>query len=402
MKYDFTSIIDRHDMDAIAVDSWGEIPGMAPNVPDEGFDRIPMWVADMNFATVPTVQEHIIERAKHPMFGYFHPRAEYFDRIIEWQSRRNGVEGLLPEHIGYENGVLGGVVSTLRAYVQPGDAVLVHSPTYIGFTKSIEAAGYRIVHSQLKLDDQGIWRMDFEDMEHKLEQNRIHAAVFCSPHNPCGRVWERWELERAMEVYAANDCLVISDEIWSDIIMPGHKHIPTQSVSADARERTMAFYAPSKTFSLAGLIGSYHIIYNTYLRDRVVRQSEVSHYNDCNVLSLHALLGAYSPAGEEWADEMCRVIDANHEYACNFIRDNFKGVRVMRPEGTYMLYLDCADWCRKHGVTIRELQERGIRAGVIWQDGEAFMLKDTIRMNLALPHSLLEEAMQRLKEKAFV
>ena len=161
MKYDFTSLIDRHGMDAIAVDSWGEIPGMAPNAPDEGFDRIPMWVADMNFATVPTVQEYIIQRAQHPMFGYFNPRDEYFDRIIEWQTRRNGVEGLLPEHIGYENGVLGGVVSTLRAYVQPGDAVLVHSPTYIGFTKSIEAVGYRIVHSPLKLDDQGVWRMDF-------------------------------------------------------------------------------------------------------------------------------------------------------------------------------------------------------------------------------------------------
>lgn len=156
MKYDFTSLIDRHGMDAIAVDSWGEIPGMAPNAPDEGFDRIPMWVADMNFATVPTVQEYIIQRAQHPMFGYFNPRDEYFDRIIEWQTRRNGVEGLLPEHIGYENGVLGGVVSTLRAYVQPGDAVLVHSPTYIGFTKSIEAAGYRIVHSPLKLDDRSI------------------------------------------------------------------------------------------------------------------------------------------------------------------------------------------------------------------------------------------------------
>lgn len=132
MKYDFSSLIDRHGMDSIAVDSWGEIPGMAPNAPDEGFDRIPMWVADMNFATVPTVREHIIQRAQHPMFGYFNPRPEYFDRIIEWQSRRNGVECLRPEHIGYENGVLGGVVSTLRAYVQPGDAVLVHSPTYIG------------------------------------------------------------------------------------------------------------------------------------------------------------------------------------------------------------------------------------------------------------------------------
>ena len=269
MKYDFSSLIDRHGMDSIAVDSWGEIPGMAPNAPDEGFDRIPMWVADMNFATVPTVQEHIIQRAQHPMFGYFNPRPEYFDRIIEWQGRRNGVECLRPEHIGYENGVLGGVVSTLRAYVQPGDAVLVHSPTYIGFTKAIEAAGYRIVHSPLKLDDQGVWRMDFEDMERKLAQNHIHAAVFCSPHNPCGRVWERDEIEHAMDIYRQHDCVVISDEIWSDIILPGHKHIPTQSVSEDARMRTVALYAPSKTFNLAGLVGSYHIIYNETLRDRI-------------------------------------------------------------------------------------------------------------------------------------
>ena len=300
MKYDFSSLIDRHGMDSIAVDSWGEIPGMAPNAPDEGFDRIPMWVADMNFATVPTVQEHIIQRAQHPMFGYFNPRSEYFDRIIEWQSRRNGVEGLRPEHIGYENGVLGGVVSTLRAYVQPGDAVLVHSPTYIGFTKSIEAAGYRIVHSPLKLDDQGVWRMDFEDMERKLAQNHIHAAVFCSPHNPCGRVWERDEIERAMDVYCQHDCVVISDEIWSDIILPGHKHIPTQSVSEDARMRTVALYAPSKTFNLAGLVGSYHIIYNETLRDRVCAVSNKTHYNEMNVLSMHALIGAYQPQGYEW------------------------------------------------------------------------------------------------------
>ena len=129
MKYDFDEIVPRRGTNAIKWDM------------DTDPEVLPMWVADMNFATVPTVREHIIQRAQHPMFGYFNPRPEYFDRIIEWQSRRNGVEGLAPEHIGYENGVLGGVVSTLRAYVQPGDAVLVHSPTYIGFTKSIEAAG---------------------------------------------------------------------------------------------------------------------------------------------------------------------------------------------------------------------------------------------------------------------
>ena len=155
MKYDFSSLIDRHGMDAIAVDSWGEIPGMAPNAPDEGFDRIPMWVADMNFATVPTVQEYIIKRAQHPMFGYFNPRPEYFDRIIEWQSRRNGVEDLAPEHIGYENGVLGGVVSTLRAYVQPGDAVAWSTALPTSALPSHRGRGLSYVHSPLKLGRPG-------------------------------------------------------------------------------------------------------------------------------------------------------------------------------------------------------------------------------------------------------
>ena len=401
MKYDFSSLIDRHGMDSIAVDSWGEIPGMAPNAPDEGFDRIPMWVADMNFATVPTVQEHIIQRAQHPMFGYFNPRPEYFDRIIEWQSRRNDVEGLALKHIGYENGVLGGVVSTLRAYVQPGDAVLVHSPTYIGFTKSIEAAGYRIVHSPLKLDDQGVWRMDFEDMERKLAQNHIHAVVFCSPHNPCGRVWERWELEKAMEVYRANDCLVISDEIWSDIILNGHKHIPTQSVSEDARSRTVALYAPSKTFNLAGLVGSYHIIYNPYLRDRVRAKSSKPHYNDMNVLSMHALIGAYKPEGYEWVEELRETISGNVNFACDYITQHFEGVSVSKPEGTYMLFLDCTDWCKAHGKTIAEVEKAGWNVGVAWQDGRMFHGPCAIRMNLALPLTRVQEAFERLDKYVF-
>lgn len=215
MTYDFTSIMDRHGKDSIAVDALGEMPGMAPEPPKEGFDAIPMWVADMNFPTVPTIPEAIIERAKHPAYGYFSPTDEYFDSIIRWQATRNGVAGLTSESIGYENGVLGGVVSAITAFAAPGDAVLLHSPTYIGFTSCIENNGYHIVHSPLKLDAQGVWRMDFEDMHRKLKEHNIHVAVFCSPHNPCGRVWERWEIEQAMDVYKRNDCMVISDEIWS-------------------------------------------------------------------------------------------------------------------------------------------------------------------------------------------
>ena len=398
MKYDFTTVLDRHGRDSEAFD---KIP-FAGVRPDEGFDVIPMWVADMSFPCAPSVMNAIYKRMEMPNFGYFELPKEYFDCIIDWQSRRNGVEGLRPEHIGYENGVLGGVSSAVQAFSAPGDKILVHSPTYVGFTHTMDDTGRIIIHSELKRDENGIWRMNYDDMDRKLKENNIHLAIFCSPHNPCGRVWERWEIERAMEVYAANDCVVISDEIWSDIIMPGHRHIPTQSVSEDARNRVIAFYAPSKTFSLAGLVGSYHIIYNKYLRDRVVRQSAMTHYNDLNVLSVRALTGAFCREGEEWAEEMISVIDENIGYACKFISENFPGVSFMRPQGTYMLFLDCGEFCRAKGITITELQHRGIRCGVIWQNGEAFIYPNSIRMNLALPKSRLIEAMDRLKKYVFI
>ena len=234
MKYDFTSIMKRNGMDALAVDSLGHNP-MAPTPPKEGFDFIPMWVADMNFPTVPTITEAIIRRAQHPAFGYFAPRKEYFDSIIQWHKDRNGVEGLTPECIGYENGVLGGVISALNVFCSKGDNVLLNSPTYIGFTNCLTNNGYHMVLSPLVKDEKNVWRMDFEDMEKKIVENKIHAAIFCSPYNPCGRVWERWEIEKAMELYKKYDVMVVSDEIWSDIILEGYKHIPTQSVSEDAK-----------------------------------------------------------------------------------------------------------------------------------------------------------------------
>ncbi len=399
MKYDFTSHLERHGMDAIAVDALGT--GFAPDAPEEGFDAIPMWVADMNFPTVPTVTEAIIERAKHPAFGYFNPTDDYFNSIISWQEQRNAVTGLSKECIGYENGVLGGVVSTLQSFMNPGDKVLLHSPTYIGFTMSLKNNGFEIVHSPLVKDEAGVWRMDYEDMEKKLAENDIHAVVFCSPHNPCGRVWEREEIERAMELYAKYDCVVVSDEIWSDLILPGHKHIPTQSVSADARKRTVALYAPSKTFNLAGLVGSYHIIYDKYLRDRVTARSSKCHYNELNVLSMHALVGAYKPEGHEWVDELREVLGKNVDWACGYISEHFDGVSVSKPEGTYMLFVDCTGWCEAHGHDIEWVEKRLWRVGVAVQDGRMFHGPCHLRMNLALPFSRVQEAFERMDKYVF-
>ncbi len=400
MKFDFTSILDRRGMDAIAVDAVGA-PGSGYPAPREGFDVIPMWVADMNFPVVPTVQEEMIHRAQHPAFGYFSPTEEYFDAIIRWQQSHNAVEGLEAAHIGYENGVLGGVATALSVLCSRGDSVLVHSPTYVGFTGVLTNNGYHIVHSELIQDENGVWRMDFADMERKILENKIHAAIFCSPHNPTGRVWERWEIERAMELYRKHDVTVISDEIWSDLLLDGVTHIPTQSVSQDARNRTVAFYAPSKTFNLAGLVGSYHIIYNRTLKDRMDKESSLGHYNSMNVMSMHALLGAYKPEGYAWVEQLRHVITGNVEFACDYIAKNFPGVQVSRPQGTYMLFLDCAQWCHAHGKTMDELLRAGWDVGVVWQDGRAFHGETHIRMNLALPLSRVQEAFARLDKYVF-
>ncbi len=400
MKYDFTSILDRRGKDAIAIDMVGA-PGSAYPAPRDGFDVIPMWVADMNFPVVPTIQEAMIRRAQHPAFGYFLPQEEYYDAIIRWQERHNGVTGLTKDAIGYENGVLGGVVTALNVLCSRGDKVLLHSPTYVGFTGSLTNNGYDIVHSPLVRDEKGIWRMDFADMEKKIVENHIHAAVFCSPHNPCGRVWERWEVEKAMELFKKHDVMVVSDEIWSDIILTGHQHVPTQSVSEDAKMRTVALYAPSKTFNLAGLVGSYHIIYNKTLRERCDKESSLCHYNSMNVMSMHALLGAYQPEGYEWVEELRQVITGNVDFACDFIEKHFDGVSVSKPQGTYMLFLDCADWLENHGKTMDELLRAGWDVGVIWQDGRAFHGQTHIRMNLALPLSRVQEAFRRLDKYVF-
>lgn len=399
MKYDFVSIIDRQGKDAMAVDVVGKFSGF--ELPQEGFDFIPMWVADMNFATVPTVQKKILERTEHPTFGYFITRDEYYEAIINWQEKRNNVARLTRECIGYENGVLGGVVSALNAFATPGDSILVHSPTYVGFTGSITNAGYKIVLSSLKKDEEGIWRMDYEDMDRKIKKNRIHVAVFCSPHNPTGRVWEREELRKALEVYRKNDCIVICDEIWSDIILNENQHIPMQSLDEDARNRVIALYAPSKTFNLAGLIGSYHIIYNPYLRDRVRACSSKSHYNSMNVLSMYALIGAYSKDGMEWVDELRKVLSQNINYAYDFINKYFEGVELSKPQGTYMLFLDCRKWCEKHHISLEEILKKGHRVGVGWQDGRPFHGEYAIRMNLALPFTKVQEALKRLAEYVF-
>ena len=395
MEFDFTTILDRHGKDSLAAD---KIPFEGVSV-EEGFSSIPMWVADMSFPAGPFIVDAIRKRLEMPNFGYFAPPEEYFEAIIRWHRERKDDSGLTKEAIGYENGVLGGVRSAVCAFSSPGESILVHSPVYVGFTGTLNGLGRRMVFSDLKRDEAGIWRMDYEDMDRKLKENHIHLAIFCYPHNPCGRVWERWEIEKAMALFKKYDVYVVSDEIWSDIILSG-KHIPVQSVSEDAKMRTVAFYAPSKTFNLAGLVGSYHIIRNRYLRDRVRKAGSMSHYNGMNVLSMHALIGAYTAEGGNWVNQMCQVIDQNITMAEKALT-GIHGVRFYRPEGTYMIFPDFREWCEANGKTMDQLEKACWDVGVALQDGRMFHGAWNLRINLAMPSQYVEEAFHRLKQYVF-
>lgn len=393
--YDFETCPKRLGKDALALDSIGT--SWAPGAPKDGFSVIPMWVADMNFLCFPGIQKKVNERLNEPHFGYFMPRDEYYESIINWQKTRNKTTDLKNDFIGYENGVLGGVISALNTLCSRGDNVLLHSPTYIGFTSALGNNGYNMVLSEMKKDSNGIYRMDFEDMEKKIVENNIHAMVFCSPHNPCGRVWEDKELRQLSDLCEKYNLTVISDEIWSDIILSGHTHIPTQSVSSYLHDNTVSLYAPSKTFNLAGMIGSYHIIYNKRLRERVDKESSLSHYNSMNILSMYALLGAYTQEGMNWTDQMCTAIDKNMDTAVSALNE-IKGVEVTKAQGTYMLFPDFSLWCKEHGKTMDELEKACWDKGVALQDGRAFHGEYNLRINLALPQNLVKEAMERLRK----
>ena len=400
MKYDFTTALVRRGHDSAAEDMVGSGAPNAATAPKEGFDYIPMAVADMGFKTCPAIVERIKERLEHPIFGYYRPRQEFFDGILNWQKDRYGVE-LTQDCIGYEHGVHGGNVTALRVLARQGDRILIHTPIYASFLRNLKDLGYNAVCSPLIQDENGVYRMNFEDMEEKIIANKIHVLLFCSPYNPLGRVWERWELEKMMELCKKHDVYVISDEIWADFAFSGHKHIPLPSISEDAKYRTIAMYAPSKTFNLAGLVGSYHVIHNKYLRDRFEREAALTHYNKMNLFSMYAFIGAYSAEGREWVDELVQVIEGNSKYATKYIREHFEGVSVPEAQGTYVIFLDCTEWCKKHGKTLDELIHAGWDVGVGWQDGRGFGGECHIRMNLAQPSHRVEQAFDRLTKYVF-
>ncbi len=399
-KYDFETIVDRSKFNSIGKHYEKFTGGVKIK---EGFSPVNVWIGgDLWFPTAPSLTKAVVERARHPFYNMIQtPCDEYYESIINWHETRYGVRDIKKEYISPHNNLPGVVIAALKALCMPGDGVLLTLPVFNAYFNDLEFAGCKPVLSGLKKDVDEVWRIDLTDMEDKIIKNHVHVAIFSSPHNPTGRVWERWELEAMMELFEKHHVIAIMDETWCDFTLNGHIHTPVQSVSEYARQHTIVNYGLSKPFGSNGLNAAYTIIYNPYLRERVNAATVRTQLDFPSPFAEAAVIGALNPEGAEWLDDARELINKNMNYAYEYVTNRLDGVTTSLPDGTYLLVIDCEEWCKKNDVPMEELVHKGYQYGVIWAAGARNYGEYGIRMCLAHPFSQIEEVFERLEKYVF-
>lgn len=384
MIYNFDKIIERRDTNSVKWDILNEEFGRD--------DVIPMWVADMDFATPPEIAEAIQKRAAHDVYGYTIRPSSYFEAIIYWIKNRHNWD-VKREHIISTPGIVPALAAAVNAFTLPGDKIIIQSPVYQPFYSVIEGNGRNIVINELRLDNDK-YVMDFEDLESKIDKD-VKMLVLCSPHNPVGRVWSYEELKKLGEICYKNNIIIISDEIHSDIIYTGNKHIPLAAISEELAKVTITCMAPSKTFNIAGLSTSYVIISNEKMNEKFSKTLDGLGISIGNVFGVTALEAAYID-GEEWLKQLLKYLEGNRDFMVDFVNNNINGITILKPQGTYLGWLDCRG-LEMDGEKIKEFMiheaKVGLSDGIIFgKVGEGFM-----RINFGCPRLLLEEGLKRIK-----
>lgn len=355
-------------------------------------DVLPFWVADMDFPAPQPVIDELVKRSRHGIFGYTDLKEDYFAAVAHWFSIRHGWQPSR-DSLTVTPGVVFAICTAIRAFTQPGDAVLINQPVYYPFSLSIKDNGRKPVDNTL-VQHEGRYEIDFDDFEQKITANRVKLYLLCSPHNPVGRVWRRDELARLAAICQKHQVTVVADEIHADFVRPGFRHTVFASLSREAAEMTITCTAPSKTFNLAGLQISNIFIENPALRRKFRHELLASGYSQPNALGLFAARAAYVH-GAGWLDELRDYLEQNLSRTKDFLARNLPKVKVIEPEGTYLLWLDFSDY----QLSAAEIDERIIHRCKLWLDsgrifgpsGESFQ-----RLNLACPWSVLKEGLERL------
>jgi len=384
MKYNFDEKHDRSNNQSIKYNNIEEMFGNK--------DVLPMWVADMDFKTAQPIIDALQERVQQGIYGYTAFTDGYYDSFINWVSKRHGWQ-ISKESLVFSPGVVPSLIYSIQALTEPGDGIIIQSPVYGPFRFSIENHGRKVVSNPLKLTD-GVYRMDFEDLKKKIDQG-AKTMILCNPHNPIGKVWLKEDLETLTQILIDKDVTLISDEIHSDLIFKGHKHIPIASLNDEIKSRTITCMAPSKTFNLAGLQSSIIVVSNPDIKAKLVEKFENMDMKHNNCFGQIAFEAAYNE-GEEWLEQVVEYIEANAEYVDGYIKEHIHEIKTYKPEGTYLMWLDCRALGMKQDMLEKFMASHakvGLTSGIFFgEDGEGFM-----RINLATTRETVEKGIHQIE-----
>ncbi len=374
---DFDEIVNRNTPEDI---KYSDIKGIS--------DLIPMWVADMDFRSPVEVRKVLSDISTRGIFGYSEADPSYDKALVDWFKRRYDVE-IDPGTVLKLPGVVLGISLSVRALTEPGDSILIFEPLYGPIAKCIKGNGRKLVISDL-VRTGSRYEIDFEGMQRKIKDNNVKMLVLCNPHNPVGRVWTREELLKIGDICLENDMVIVSDEIHADFVYAGHKHIPVASLSDDLRKITVTCTSPTKTFNLAGIQAANIIIADDSMRRAVDRLSLVTGAYGLNVMGIAATRAAYT-YGEVWLDELLEYLSGNITLVRNRLKDT--KLKVTDIEGTYLMWIDASELCVSDPAEffLDKAHVRLSEGGFFGNSG-----KDFIRMNVACPKSVVNEALDRI------
>ena len=384
MKFDFDTVVNRKNTNAIKYDL-----AKKRGKPE---DAVSLWVADMDFPTAPCIQKAVAEKAAHGIWGYSRPDNRYYDALKKWYKERHNFE-VQNEWVVNTPGVCFALSTAVKAFTNEGESVLIQKPVYYPFFNIINSLQRKVVNSSLILKNNH-YEIDFDDFERKIVQENVKMFILCSPHNPGGRVWTKQELQKISEICLAHNVLVVSDEIHSDITFGSNVHTVYGSLSEQALKNSIICTAPSKSFNLAGLQFSNIFIADEKLRKAFSEELDKTGYDEPSVFGLVAATAAYSE-GADWFDSVKSYIWENILFAKNYIEENASQIKVLVPEGTYLLWLDFS----KTGLSDSEINDRVLNKAKVWLDSGSMFGKEGEkfqRINCATPRIILEDALKRI------
>ncbi len=382
----FDELVPRQNTDSLKYD-FATRRGKPSNV-------LPLWVADMDFKTSSIVLDILKARVEHGIFGYTETKEDYFNAVASWMLKRH--EWQVNERWLIKTpGVVVALAAGVKAFTKPGDAVLIQQPVYYPFSEVVLDNDRKLVSNDLVVDDEGHWSIDFADFERKIVAEQVHLFILCSPHNPVGRVWTKEELSQIADICQRHDVIIMSDEIHHDFVYSPHKHQVLAALDPKIADRTITCTSPGKTFNLAGLQVSNIFISNPKLRQAFKKQIAAMGYSQLGTMGIVACEAAYN-YGEVWFEAVLRYINANIEFVQEFLAQHLPEVKLKRPEGTYLIWLDF----RGLGLSEQELTDLIDRKALLWVDhGNIFgaVGNGFERINVACPRQTLVEALTRLE-----